>query len=151
LFAMKCQAMRIGGVEETSDVNDIRALARETGMATVQEALELVAEFYPSNMLEPKVQFGLEEILGGPVGDPGGSTNREATLRQSASASRGPVTWKSPTGPKRVCSISSIRSFPADRDRRKPGYVESPTAVRRRMLFVSEDSVFRPRAVAPIE
>jgi hypothetical protein len=64
LFAMKCRAMRIGGVAETSDVDDIRHLAREIGITTAEHALHLVAEFYPNNVLEPKVRFGLEEILG---------------------------------------------------------------------------------------
>ncbi|HEY1934011.1 MAG TPA: hypothetical protein VGG99_18530 [Acetobacteraceae bacterium] len=63
LFAMKCRAMRIGGVEETPDVADIRARAHEIGITSVQEGLDLVAEYYPANMLE--VRFGLEEILGG--------------------------------------------------------------------------------------
>ena len=30
-------------------------------------------------------------------------------------------------------------------------FVESPTAFRRRMLFVSKDALFRPRAIAPTE
>jgi hypothetical protein len=64
LFAMKCRAMRIGGVEASSDVDDIRALAREIGISSAQDALDLVGQFYPSNLLEPKVRFGLEEILG---------------------------------------------------------------------------------------
>lgn len=64
LFALKCRAMRIGGVAENSDVDDIRHLAHEIGIATADEALRLVAEFYPNNVLEPKVRFGLEEILG---------------------------------------------------------------------------------------
>jgi hypothetical protein len=79
LFAMKCRAMRIGGVAETSHVDDIRALAREIGITSAQQALDLVAGFYPSNMLEPKVRFGLEEILGGPVQAPDDPTNPEAT------------------------------------------------------------------------
>jgi hypothetical protein len=78
LFAMKCRAMRIGGVAETSDIDDIRARAREIGIASAQQALDLVAEFYPSHMLEPKVRFGLEEILGGPAEDPESATNPEA-------------------------------------------------------------------------
>jgi hypothetical protein len=60
LFAMKCRAMRIGGVDESPDVNDIRQLAREIGITSTEEALRLVAEFYPNNILEPKVRFGLE-------------------------------------------------------------------------------------------
>jgi hypothetical protein len=61
---MKCRAMRIGGVEESPDVDYIRHLAREIGIASTEEALRLVAEFYPNKVLEPKVRFGLEEILG---------------------------------------------------------------------------------------
>lgn len=64
LFAMKCRAMRIGGVGESPDIEDIRHLAREIGIRGSEEALKLVAEFYPNNVLEPKVRFGLEEILG---------------------------------------------------------------------------------------
>jgi hypothetical protein len=67
LFAMKCRAMRIGGIEASPDVNDIRQLAREIGIISSEEALQLVAEFYPTNVLEPKVRFGLEEILGNPA------------------------------------------------------------------------------------
>ena len=56
--------MRIGGVEQSPDVDDIRQLAREIGITSSEEALQLVARFYPNNVLEPKVRFGLEEILG---------------------------------------------------------------------------------------
>jgi len=65
LFAMKCRAMRIGGVTENSDVDDIRHLAREIGITSSEEALRLVEKFYPNNLLETKVRFGLEEILDG--------------------------------------------------------------------------------------
>jgi hypothetical protein len=63
LFAMKCRAMRIGGIAENPDVDDIRHLAKEIGITSSEEALRLVARFYPNNILEPKVRFGLEEIL----------------------------------------------------------------------------------------
>jgi hypothetical protein len=56
--------MRIGGVAESSDIDDIRHLAREIGIASPTEALALVTQFYPNNVLEPKVRFGLEDILG---------------------------------------------------------------------------------------
>ena len=75
LFAMKCRAMRIGGVEASPDINDIRQLAREIGIISSEEALRLVAEFYPNNVLEPKVRFGLEEILGD-ASDPAPGTSR---------------------------------------------------------------------------
>jgi hypothetical protein len=61
---MKCRAMRIGGVEDSPDVDDIRQPAREIGITSSEEALRLMADSYPNNILEPKVRFGLEEILG---------------------------------------------------------------------------------------
>jgi hypothetical protein len=63
LFAMKCRAMRVGGVEGKGDIDDIRRLARLIGIKTAEEALQLVLGFYPNNMIEPKTQFGLEEIF----------------------------------------------------------------------------------------
>lgn len=65
LFAMKCRAMRVGGVDENSDIDDICRLAAEIGVTTVEQALELVSQFYPHSLLPPKTQYGLEEILGG--------------------------------------------------------------------------------------
>src|SRR5581483_3948615 len=62
LFAMKCRAMRIGGVEESQDVDDIRRLAKAIGVRSA-EALDLVETFYPRHKIEPKTQFGLEEIF----------------------------------------------------------------------------------------
>jgi hypothetical protein len=64
LFAMKCRAMRFGGLGQNSDIDDIRNLARELGIKDAAEALNLVAAFYPNSVLERKTQFGLEEILG---------------------------------------------------------------------------------------
>jgi hypothetical protein len=63
LFAMKCRAMRLGGVDENRDIEDIRRLAVEIGIRSVEEAMGLVASFYPRSQLQPKVQFGLEEIF----------------------------------------------------------------------------------------
>jgi hypothetical protein len=63
LFAMKCLAMRVGGVDTNSDINDIKLLAREIGIKASEEALTLVEKFYPRNMLEPKMRLGLEEIF----------------------------------------------------------------------------------------
>lgn len=64
LFAMKCIAMRIGGVDETQDRSDIEVLARHIGIDTVDEALKIVAQYYPASKTSPKTQFGLEEIFG---------------------------------------------------------------------------------------
>jgi hypothetical protein len=71
LFAMKCRAIRLGGVDENRDVEDIRHLASEIGLTNVDEAVDLVASFYPRSQLQPKVQFGLEEIFAGIVRNPG--------------------------------------------------------------------------------
>jgi hypothetical protein len=63
LFAMKCRAMRVGGIETNSDIDDIRLLARAIGLNNSQDALKLVEKFYPQNMLQPKTRLGLEEIF----------------------------------------------------------------------------------------
>ncbi len=63
LFAMKCRAMRIGGIETNSDIEDIKLLARAIGLKNSQDALTLVEKFYPQNMLQPKTRLGLEEIF----------------------------------------------------------------------------------------
>ena len=63
LFAMKCRAMRVGGVETNSDIGDIKLLARAIGLKSSQDALTLVEKFYPQNMPQPKTRLGLEEIF----------------------------------------------------------------------------------------
>lgn len=63
LFAMKARAMRVGGVASSSDIDDIRMLARELGISTSKEAFAAVAKFYPDRLIEPKTRFGLEEIF----------------------------------------------------------------------------------------
>ena len=63
LFAMKCRAMRIGGVGTSQDIEDIRRLAEATGIRDAREALDLVQAFYPRQIIEPKTLFGLEEIF----------------------------------------------------------------------------------------
>jgi hypothetical protein len=68
LFAMKCRAMRAGGADENSDIDDIRKLANEIGISKAADALALVASFYPGTQLQPKVQFGIEEIFSGVEG-----------------------------------------------------------------------------------
>jgi len=63
LFAKKCRAMRVGGIETSSDIDDIRLLARAIGLKNSRDALTLVEKFYPRNMLQPKTRLGLEEIF----------------------------------------------------------------------------------------
>jgi hypothetical protein len=64
LFAMKCLAMRIGGVETSQDVEDIRQLGSLLGIENTQQAIEIVSRYYPASRLPPKTRFGLEEIFG---------------------------------------------------------------------------------------
>ena len=63
MFAMKCRAMRVGGVEGSADIDDIRSLAQELGIPNIEQGLAIVESFYPANLLEPKTRLGLEEIL----------------------------------------------------------------------------------------
>jgi hypothetical protein len=63
LFAMKCRAMRVGGVEESEDIEDIRRLAAVLGVKSAPEALRVVEAFYPAHLIPAKTQFGLEEIF----------------------------------------------------------------------------------------
>jgi hypothetical protein len=65
LFAMKCRAMRIGGVDGSADVDDIRRLATEIGVQSAEQALGIVSSFYPGRIIEAKTQFGIEEIFSG--------------------------------------------------------------------------------------
>ncbi|HLY04717.1 MAG TPA: hypothetical protein VKR31_03120 [Rhizomicrobium sp.] len=64
LFAMKCLAMRAGGVEQAQDISDIRKIGEVLGIRAATEALEVVARYYPSGQIPPKTRFGIEEIFG---------------------------------------------------------------------------------------
>jgi hypothetical protein len=64
LFAMKCLAMRLGDIAAARDVEDIAALAERIGVASLEQALDIIERFYPSNRIPAKTRFGLEEILG---------------------------------------------------------------------------------------
>jgi hypothetical protein len=61
---MKCLAMRAGGVSEVGDIDDVRRLADMLGLRTADEAITLVARYYPADALPPKTRFGLEEMFG---------------------------------------------------------------------------------------
>lgn len=64
LFAMKCLAMRVGGVEKSQDVEDIRNLAETLGIRNAAEALHILSSYYSSSRVPPKTRFGIEEIFG---------------------------------------------------------------------------------------
>jgi hypothetical protein len=63
LFAMKCLAMRFGGLEESRDKEDILKLGGLLGVASSEDALAVVSRYYPLGKLPPKTQFGLAEIF----------------------------------------------------------------------------------------
>jgi hypothetical protein len=59
-LAMKLLAMRVG-----EDDDDIRILLRQTGIASPDEALALLARMYPSHEPPLKTRLFLDEILRG--------------------------------------------------------------------------------------
>jgi len=64
LFAMKCLAMRIGGIEHSQDIEDIRQLGALLNITTFEQAIAVVMRYYPSGQIAPKVHLGLQEIFG---------------------------------------------------------------------------------------
>ncbi len=60
LFAMKCMAMRIG--EEFHDLDDVRYLLRFLGLSTYEQALDVIARYYPLERVPQKTLYALEEL-----------------------------------------------------------------------------------------
>lgn len=63
IFAMKCMAMRPEGFDGSHDISDIEKLAKEIGIDSIDQALAIVEDFYPSAKIPAKVRFGVEEIM----------------------------------------------------------------------------------------
>jgi len=63
LLAMKCLSMRIG--PEFHDEDDVRFLLRALNVESYEQALEIIARYYPLERFPPKTRFALEEILKG--------------------------------------------------------------------------------------
>jgi len=61
LLAMKCLAMRIG--EEFHDIADIRYLLRWLNIEHYDDALTVIAKYYPLAQFPSKTLYALEEIL----------------------------------------------------------------------------------------
>lgn len=61
LLAMKCLAMRIGA--EFHDEDDVRYLLRLLEVASYQEALAIIAKYYPLERYPQKTLYALEELL----------------------------------------------------------------------------------------
>lgn len=71
LLAMKCLAARLpAGADERGDEADIRFLARRLGIASAQEAMDLVLRYYPAERIPPRTQFLLEDIFSRPEDRP---------------------------------------------------------------------------------
>ncbi len=60
LLAMKCMSMRIG--EESHDVDDTCFLLDHLGIGSYDEALSVVAKYYPVEQIPQKTFYALEEI-----------------------------------------------------------------------------------------
>jgi hypothetical protein len=63
LLAMKCLAMRLG--EEFHDEEDVRFLLRYLNVDRFEEALDIIARYYPPERIPQKTLYALEELLGG--------------------------------------------------------------------------------------
>jgi hypothetical protein len=64
LLAMKCMASRIAaGSGGPDDVGDIRFLLQHLHIATLAQALDIVAKYYPAEHVPPRAQFLLEELI----------------------------------------------------------------------------------------
>jgi len=64
LLAMKCMAARIAsGTDSGGDVDDIRFLIRHLGLDSAEQALAIVAGYYPQSRVPPRTQYLLEEIF----------------------------------------------------------------------------------------
>jgi hypothetical protein len=64
MLAMKCMASRIAHSEtDPSDVADIRFLLGRLGLRTLEDALAVVARYYPRELVPTRTAYLLEEIL----------------------------------------------------------------------------------------
>jgi hypothetical protein len=64
LLAMKCMASRIAaGPGGADDVSDIRFLLGHLGITSVEQALDVVARYYPAERVPPRTQFLLEALV----------------------------------------------------------------------------------------
>jgi hypothetical protein len=64
MLAMKCMASRIAHAEsDPSDVADIRVLLARLDLRTVEDALTVIARFYPREHVPPRTAYLLEEIF----------------------------------------------------------------------------------------
>lgn len=63
-LAMKCMASRIpAGASEIGDIADIRFLIRHLGLASADQAVAIVAKYYPDELIPARARFVLEDIF----------------------------------------------------------------------------------------
>ncbi|MGE0116940.1 MAG: hypothetical protein AB7S71_15390 [Dongiaceae bacterium] len=62
LLAMKCLAMRVGS-PTSRDTDDIKTLIRHLGLSNADQVLDIVASYYPNRLIQPRTQFGVQEIV----------------------------------------------------------------------------------------
>lgn len=63
LLAMKCMASRVAGYDSGGDRSDIVLLCNQLGLKETSEILDLVADYYPPNLIPAKTAFFIEEIV----------------------------------------------------------------------------------------
>jgi len=64
MLAMKCMASRIGAsVADPSDIADIRFLVRHLGLGSADQALAIVAQYYPAERVPARAGYLLEELF----------------------------------------------------------------------------------------
>ena len=59
MLAMKCISARW----DTSDRDDVEFLIRHLGLTSPREVFEIIEGYYADNMIPPKTQFLIEELL----------------------------------------------------------------------------------------
>ena len=64
LLAMKCMAARVAGYDTGGDRDDVIFLARHLGLTGAEQALEIVARYYPPERISAKTRFFVEEVIG---------------------------------------------------------------------------------------
>ncbi len=150
LFAMKCRAMRVGGIETNLDIDDIKLLARAIG----------ISNSYPKNMLQPKTRLGLEAIFSLDSFYVNTDSRQLAIEERPASVDAVHDAYVAAVA-EHLARVYGLRipewSETHGNELREPFFAgdlqslkgvvvaESPTAFRRRLLFVSKDALSRPR------
>jgi hypothetical protein len=61
MLAMKCVSARF----DSHDADDTRFLLGHLGIRTVAQACRIIEQYYPRQVIPPKTQYLLEELLGG--------------------------------------------------------------------------------------